>query len=306
MILVIDLEATCEAVQPADHHNQIIEIGAVWLSPSGEVLDKFETLVRVDQPISEFCTGITTITQELSDTGMSFPEASAALAEFASRYPGKTWASWGFRDKEMIERDSAYHRLANPLEGWAHRNLKVEYHAAKPKVKKKQPHVGMKRAMVELGIELEGVHHRALPDALNICKVFTERVRRESWKTDLSAREAARRKAIWKLAGFKEDQGAKMVLLEIERLDRDYPIGPAHSWTLAELAERVPHTPHSGSQSPTFFKVLESDIPEPWRARMNAAGLGAARFPDAFYGVDWLSFLASWEIDTKRPEDQPK
>ena len=178
MILVIDLEATCEAEQPADYHNQIIEIGAVWLSPSGEVLDTFETLVRADQPISEFCTGITTITQDLSDTGLSFPEASAALAEFASRYPGKTWASWGAGDLRMIERDSAYHGVANPLEGWAHHNLKLDYHVAKPKVKKKQPHVGMKRAMVELGIELAGVHHRALPDALNICKVFVETERR--------------------------------------------------------------------------------------------------------------------------------
>lgn len=177
-LLVIDLEATCENPTPEGYHFQIIEIGAVWLSPTGEVLDTFETLVRPDQPISEFCTGITTITQDLSDTGASFPEASAALAEFASRYPGKTWASWGAGDLKMIERDSAYHCVANPLEGWAHRNLKVEYHTAKPKVKKKQPHVGMKRAMVELGIELEGVHHRALPDALNICKVFVETERR--------------------------------------------------------------------------------------------------------------------------------
>jgi inhibitor of KinA sporulation pathway (predicted exonuclease) len=36
----------------------------------------------------------------------------------------------------------------------------------------------MKRAMVELGIPQEGAHHRALPDALNVAKVFAETERR--------------------------------------------------------------------------------------------------------------------------------
>lgn len=185
MLLVIDLEATCEKPTPEGYHFQIIEIGAVWLSSSGEVLDTFETLVRADQPISEFCTGITTITQDLSDTGVSFPEASEALAEFASRYPGKTWASWGFGDLKMIERDCAYHGVENPLEGWAHRNLKIEFFNAKPKKNRREQHVGMKRAMVELGIELEGVHRRALPDALNICKVLVAST--NVWAIHLSA-----------------------------------------------------------------------------------------------------------------------
>ncbi|MDA7087670.1 exonuclease domain-containing protein [Pseudomonas sp. SA3-5] len=183
-LLIIDFEATCEDPTPEGYHFQIIEIGAVWASHNGEILDTFETLVRADQPISEFCTAITTITQVQSDSGLSFPEASAALAEFASRYPSKTWASWGAGDLKMIERDSAYHGVKNPLDDWAHRNLKLEYHDAKPKMKKKQPHVGMKRAMIELGIEQEGAHHRALPDALNIAKVFSEmqsRVRLNRW-----------------------------------------------------------------------------------------------------------------------------
>lgn len=176
-LLVIDFEATCEKEPPVGYHNQTIEIGAVWISAYGEVLDTFETLVSADQPISEFCTSITTITQDQSDSGLSFPEAAAALAEFASLYQGKTWASWGASDLKMLERDCAYHVVKNPLDGWAHRNLKIEYHNAKPKLKN-LPHVGMKRAMIELGIPQEGAHHRALPDALNICKVFAETERR--------------------------------------------------------------------------------------------------------------------------------
>jgi inhibitor of KinA sporulation pathway (predicted exonuclease) len=200
-LLIIDFEATCEDPPPEGYHFQIIEIGAAWVSPSGEVLDTFETLLRADQALSAFCTELTTITQAQSDSGLSFPEASIALAEFASRFPSGTWASWGFGDRKMIERDSAYHGVKNPLEGWAHRNLKLEYHEAKPKKRKQKQHAGMRRAMIELGIELDGAHHRALPDVLNIAKVFAERARRETWKTDLTARETARRKAVSSLKG---------------------------------------------------------------------------------------------------------
>ncbi|MEA1605598.1 3'-5' exonuclease [Pseudomonas spirodelae] len=212
-LLIIDLEATCEKEPQPSYRYEIIEIGACWVSPSCEVLDTFKTLVRADQKLSEFCVEFLDITQAEVDGGVSFPDAAAALAEFANRYPGKTWASWGFGDLKIIERDCAYHGVENPLEDWAHRNLKLEYHDAKPKPKKKVQHVGMKRAMVELGIQQDGAHHRALPDALNIAKVFVERVRRESWKTDFDARKNAK-------------FAANMVLMEIDKLDIDYPRPP--------------------------------------------------------------------------------
>ena len=78
-LLIIDFEATCEDPPPEGYHFQIIEIGAAWVSPSGEVLDTFETLLRADQALSAFCTELTTITQAQSDSGLSFPEASIAL-----------------------------------------------------------------------------------------------------------------------------------------------------------------------------------------------------------------------------------
>jgi inhibitor of KinA sporulation pathway (predicted exonuclease) len=135
-VLIIDLEATTEHEPPPGYRFKIIEIGACWVSPSGEVLDTFETLVRADQSLGEFCTDLTTITQDQSDSGLSYADASAALAEFANRYLGETWASWGKGDLTMIERDSAYHSVENPLEGWTHRNLKLEYHNSKLKIRK--------------------------------------------------------------------------------------------------------------------------------------------------------------------------
>lgn len=209
-LLIIDFEATCEKESQPGYRHEIIEIGAVWVSASGKVLDKFETLVSADQKLSEFCIEYLGITQAEVDGGANFPEAAAALAEFANRYPGETWGSWGDGDLKMLVRDSAHHGVKNPLDGWAHRNLKIEYHIAKPKQKKTKQHVGMKRALIELDIALDGPHHRALADALNIAKVYAERVRRESWKTDFKARDDAM-------------FAANMVLMEIEKLDIDYP-----------------------------------------------------------------------------------
>jgi len=168
-ILIVDLECTCEKGQvPGDgYHNQIIEIGAVWVSPFGQVLDRFEQLVQADIPISAYCTELTTITQAESNGGATFVEACSALAEFAGRYPGKTWGSWGASDLRAIAFDCAYHGIEIPLDGWQHRNLKAEF-AKQRKIKQ----VGMARAMKILGIVLDGAHHRALPDANNIAKLF--------------------------------------------------------------------------------------------------------------------------------------
>ncbi len=168
-ILIVDLESTCEKGQvPGDgYHNQIIEIGAVWVSPNGQVLDQFEQLVKANLPISGYCTELTTITQSESDGGATFAEACEALAEFAGRYPSNTWGSWGGSDLRALAFDCAYHGIKSPIDGWVHRNLKAEF-AKQRKIKQ----VGMARALKIMGIVLEGAHHRALPDVMNIAKLL--------------------------------------------------------------------------------------------------------------------------------------
>ena len=168
-ILIIDLENTCmpESERPADYHGQIIEIGAAWVTPAGEVLDTFETLVQAENPVTEFCVELLGITQADVDGGLTFPEAMKALAEFAARHPGQKWASWGAADLNSINRDCVHHMLESPLQGWEHRNLKKEWAKAR-KIKQ----VGMKKALEISGIELEGPHHRALADVLNIAKLY--------------------------------------------------------------------------------------------------------------------------------------
>lgn len=176
-LLIIDLENTCmpESDRPADYHGQIIEIGAAWVTPAGEVLDTFETLVQAENPVTEFCVELLGITQADVDGGLTFREAMQALAEFAARHPDKTWASWGAADLNSLNHDCAHHGLESPLQGWEHRNLKKEW--AKSRGIKR---VGMKKALEIARIELEGPHHRALADVLNIGKLYADEQNRNT------------------------------------------------------------------------------------------------------------------------------
>ena len=176
-LLIIDLENTCmpEHERPADYHGQIIEIGAAWVTSAGAVLDTFETLVQAENPVTEFCTELLGITQADVDGGLPFPEAMKALAEFAAKHPDKTWASWGAADLNSLNHDCAHHGLESPLKNWEHRNLKKEWAKAR-RIKR----VGMKKALEIAGIELEGPHHRALADVLNIAKLYADEERRNT------------------------------------------------------------------------------------------------------------------------------
>ena len=176
-LLIIDLENTCvpENERPADYHGQIIEIGAAWVTPTGEVMDTFETFVQAENPVTVFCTELLGITQADVDGGLTFPEAMQALAEFAAKHPGETWASWGAADLNSLNQDCAHHGLESPLQGWEHRNLKKEW--AKSRSIKR---VGMKKALEIAGISLEGPHHRALADVLNIGKLYADEERRNT------------------------------------------------------------------------------------------------------------------------------
>ncbi|KAL7425065.1 NAPDH-dependent diflavin reductase [Cryptotrichosporon argae] len=124
--LCFDVEATCEAGVNFDYPNEIIEFPVVLLQwadeepptpaeagPSasakatahGQRKQRVRRLVKVDtfhtyvrptwQPrLSEFCTGLTGITQETVDTAPTFPEALLKLEDWMD--------SWGLRDGDQL------------------------------------------------------------------------------------------------------------------------------------------------------------------------------------------------------------
>lgn len=294
MILVIDLENTCEEGRPEDFPSDVIEIGAVWVTPQSEVVDCFEAVLQTETPITEFCTRLTGITQKDVDGGLTFAAAMQALAEFAAKYPSTLWASWGVGDPRSFEIDCAKNSVENPLKNWTHRNLKIEFSLANGSKRR-----GLAEALEIAGIEREGVPHRALPDAINTVKLMPYIATYIEFCENLQVRERARREALWSLEDptpGRRDQALKTLKL-IEGQDRRSPIGDGAALTTRDLRKSVKIVPASGT---TIAHVVESEIPQPWRERFQQASVGSTRqSQDTAYAHDWFKFLDMWDKERK-------
>ncbi len=289
MILVIDFESTCEKGRPKGYPSDIIEIGAVWATPEGEALDTLRLVVQTETPITAFCTELTGLTQSDVGAGLTYAQAMQALAEFASRYSTREWASWGVSDLKSLEIDCAKHSVENPLKDWTQRNLKKEF----VKARRVKPEMGLKKACEIAGFEMGDRHHRALPDALNTIKFLPHIAAVIKMRDSLFYREQARRKALWNLQNPGRREKALKTLALIDHLDRRSPIGDGVKLTTADLRTNVRIVPASAG---TIAQVIESEIPQPWRERFQHAAVGSTRqSQDTAYAHDWLKFLESWD-----------
>ncbi|MDE1715875.1 3'-5' exonuclease [Chromobacterium amazonense] len=170
VILIIDLEATCaDDGSIAPEQMEIIEVGAVWATPSGEVVDRFQSFVRpVDRPyLTDFCSSLTQIEQADVDHAPCWLAVAKSLSEFATRQVGQCWGSWGKYDARQIERECARHDVGDPLGRLQHVNLKASF-AKRRRIKQ----VGMAKALQIVGLPLDGTHHRGLDDALNVARLL--------------------------------------------------------------------------------------------------------------------------------------
>lgn len=168
--LVIDLEATCDDQGAVPKHEmEIIEIGAVLAD--AETLnpcEEFQTFVRpVRHPtLTDFCCGLTHITQAMVDAAPRFPEAITALREFIDSR-AIVFGSWGAYDRRQFQQDAEFHGVKLPL-GPRHINLKQEFSRRRGTTKR----FGMAGALRTAGFPLEGTHHRGIDDARNIARLL--------------------------------------------------------------------------------------------------------------------------------------
>lgn len=168
-ILVVDLESTCwESGPPPGQTSDIIEIGLCVLDvATGERLDRVSLLIRPERStISEYCTFLTTLTQEEVDAGMSLEEACRLLQE---QYGSKKrlWASFGDYDRKQFVRNCQALGVDYPF-GDGHINVKSLF-ALVYNLPKELP---LNQAMHRLGFPLEGTHHRGEDDAWNIARIL--------------------------------------------------------------------------------------------------------------------------------------
>jgi inhibitor of KinA sporulation pathway (predicted exonuclease) len=170
-ILVVDLEATCWTGEPPEGQvSEIIEIGLCVLEvASGRRLENPSLLVRPEcSTVSDYCTQLTTLTQEEVEGGMSLAEACRLLREkYRSRE--RTWASFGDYDRWQIQNECQARGIEYPF-GRRHINVKTLFAL----VHNLPREVPLDEAMARMGFPLEGTHHRGGDDAWNIARLLGE------------------------------------------------------------------------------------------------------------------------------------
>ena len=167
-IVVIDVETTCWEKRQRDQIMEVIEIGICLLDiGSGEISDRQSILVRpVYSEVSEFCTKLTTLTQEVVETGIEFRQACVKLEdEYQTRK--RVWASYGDFDRRQFERECRFKNVLYPF-GSRHINIKTLF-AIKHRLSEE---IQMDKALGLLGLELIGTHHRGIDDAYNAARIL--------------------------------------------------------------------------------------------------------------------------------------
>jgi len=175
-ILVVDVESTCNEPQPKNFISEIIEIGVAELDTKSLKVVKSGSIFIKPQfsEITQFCTDLTSITPEMVNSlGVSFFHACMKLeTEYGCK--NKTWASFGYYDKGIFEKNAILHNVQSPFKYNNHINIKNFYAASMGRNKEK----GMPGVLSDLGLSLEGRHHRGVDDAYNIAQILAELFRR--------------------------------------------------------------------------------------------------------------------------------
>lgn len=174
--LIVDVEATCSRDGAVPRNEmEIIEIGAVILERTDlRIAGTFQTFVRpVRHPVlTDFCRDLTTIRPDQVATAPGFPEALAAFREWSAGFAPWRFSSWGAYDRNQFRQDCAYHGEPYPFPE-PHLNIKAAFSAVLDTPRR----FGMGGALRELGLPLDGTHHRGLDDARNIARIVATLLR---------------------------------------------------------------------------------------------------------------------------------
>lgn len=184
-IIVVDVEATCwRGDPPPGEENEIIEIGICVLDiHTRQPSNKRGILVRPQRStVSEFCTQLTTLTQEQVAIGMLF-ESACAVLEQEYNTMSYLWGSWGNYDRKLFQAQCLSFGVVYPFSD-KHMNIKRLF----SKLANRKRPVGMSKAAEMIGLPLEGRHHRGEDDAWNIAhilgyllKKYGRNILREYW-----------------------------------------------------------------------------------------------------------------------------
>jgi inhibitor of KinA sporulation pathway (predicted exonuclease) len=168
--IVYDLEATCWRSKPKTV--EVIEIGAVKVNESLEIVDEFCSFVRplLHPEISPFCTQLTSITQrDVEDAGHFHEVIQEFTAWLDPHNVHPVLMSWGEFDKRQLLTDARLHQLDLP---WLRYHACLQMHYSRWKGSKNQ--IGLKNALQLEGLHYLGTQHRAIEDARNMARLFQQ------------------------------------------------------------------------------------------------------------------------------------
>jgi len=170
--IVLDLEATCWKNRRPDHINETIEIGALCIDENKNILGEFNEMIKpLKFPIlSDFCTELTTITQEMVQEADHFPLVLQRFQDWINSFGADYYlCSWGFYDEKQFRQDCELHHLPTD---WLKHHISIKHQHGK--IRELRRNMGMKGALRYENIEMEGTHHRGIDDARNITKIFVK------------------------------------------------------------------------------------------------------------------------------------
>lgn len=167
--VIFDLEATCWSGNNMGKPQEIIEIGALLVDGYGDVLSRFQRLIRpvLHPRLSPYCQELTTISQEEVNEAQTFDRVAEQFEDWLSDAENYYLCAWGAKDQVLLRQDCALHGIDDY---WCtpYINLKEQYH----EIHGLRRRYGLKKALTKEGIEFDGTHHRAMPDAVNLLKLF--------------------------------------------------------------------------------------------------------------------------------------
>lgn len=175
VINVIDVEATCWSGNPPPGEvSEIIEVGLCELDSRTLEIGKRRSVLcfPVDSEISEFCTKLTTLTDDkVRSEGIEYAGVCTLLRTFHDS-KNRIWASFGDYDRKAFFENCVRRGVDYPF---GPRHLNVKTLAALAFGWRAEP--GMDEVLKRLGMDLVGTHHRGGDDAYNIALILREILR---------------------------------------------------------------------------------------------------------------------------------
>lgn len=172
-VIVFDLEATCWDTPDREFQRknaEIIEIGVCVLNMKTRTISNPQGILvkPVKHPISEFCTTLTTITQEMVDTqGLPLKSAIDKL-KLEYDFENSIVASYGNYDRNKIISECKEKGI--PL-NFTETHLNVS-HLSSLKFGTNDK-LGLGKSLTKAGIKFEGTRHRGVDDAIMIAQLLS-------------------------------------------------------------------------------------------------------------------------------------